>query len=100
VEWISFSHLTIPLWAGHFKIPSLKEEVNSFFMDEIVTRILKQDKWKFQFVLSSRGDRIRTYDLHVPNVARYRAALRPEIYFSKITKNGFAGCSFSIQCVY
>ena len=30
------------------------------------------------FVLSSRGDRIRTYDLHVPNVARYRAALRPE----------------------
>ena len=28
----------------------------------------------------SRGDRIRTYDLHVPNVARYRAALRPEIF--------------------
>jgi hypothetical protein len=25
-----------------------------------------------------RGGRIRTYDLHIPNVARYRATLHPE----------------------
>ncbi len=29
-------------------------------------------------ILSSRGGRIRTYDLHIPNVARYRATLHPE----------------------
>ena len=29
-------------------------------------------------ILSGRGDRIRTYDLFVPNEARYRAALHPE----------------------
>ena len=27
-----------------------------------------------------RGDRIRTYDILVPNQARYRAALRPEAH--------------------
>ena len=26
-----------------------------------------------------RGGRIRTYDLHIPNVARYRATLHPEL---------------------
>lgn len=25
-----------------------------------------------------RGGRIRTYDLHIPNVARYRATLHPD----------------------
>ena len=34
----------------------------------------------------SRGGRIRTYDFHVPNVARYRAALRPGIPFLITTK--------------
>ena len=29
-------------------------------------------------VFFSRGGRIRTYDLHIPNVARYRATLHPE----------------------
>ena len=29
-------------------------------------------------MLKSRGGRIRTYDLVVPNDARYRAALHPE----------------------
>ena len=28
----------------------------------------------------SRGGRIRTYDLHIPNVARYRATLHPELF--------------------
>ena len=28
--------------------------------------------------LFCRGGRIRTYDLHIPNVARYRATLHPE----------------------
>jgi hypothetical protein len=27
---------------------------------------------------NGRGDRIRTYDILVPNQARYRAALRPD----------------------
>jgi hypothetical protein len=33
--------------------------------------------WK---VMIGRGDRIRTYGLFVPNEARYRAALHPEVH--------------------
>ena len=32
----------------------------------------------------SRGGRIRTYDLHIPNVARYRATLHPELFYFKL----------------
>gem|GEM_PF-1856682 len=32
----------------------------------------------------SRGGRIRTYDLHIPNVARYRATLHPELVLSNL----------------
>ena len=30
--------------------------------------------------LLSRGGQIRTDDLHIPNVARYRATLHPELF--------------------
>lgn len=33
-----------------------------------------------QSVDDGRGGQIRTADLHVPNVARYRTALRPDFY--------------------
>ena len=35
----------------------------------------------------SRGGRIRTYDLHIPNVARYRATLHPDRYLLFINLN-------------
>ena len=42
-------------------------------------KIYKQKKPNlFKVRLLSRGGRIRTYDLHIPNVARYRATLHPE----------------------
>jgi hypothetical protein len=33
----------------------------------------------YRTMKNSRGGRIRTYDLHIPNVARYRATLHPEL---------------------
>ena len=40
-------------------------------------------------VLTCRGGRIRTYDLHIPNVARYRATLHPELPVLKDCKSMF-----------
>jgi hypothetical protein len=37
-----------------------------------------------------RGGRIRTYDLHIPNVARYRATLHPEQVVIKYIPDIFA----------
>jgi hypothetical protein len=34
-----------------------------------------------------RGGRIRTYDLHIPNVARYQATLHPDSYCLRRCKN-------------
>lgn len=36
------------------------------------------DKKKDRIAVLSRGGRIRTYDLHIPNVARYQATLHPD----------------------
>src|SRR5690606_20232879 len=37
-----------------------------------------QKKPDFSRAFLCRGGRIRTYDLHIPNVARYRATLHPD----------------------
>ena len=37
------------------------------------------------FLKFCRGGRIRTYDLHIPNVARYQATLHPDCYYFQIT---------------
>ncbi len=44
-------------------------------------------KWR-HLAFFSRGGRIRTYDLHIPNVARYRATLHPENKNPSIFKDG------------
>jgi hypothetical protein len=45
----------------------------------------------FARLSSCRGGRIRTYDLHIPNVARYQATLHPDWYlFCKLAeREGF-----------
>ena len=41
-------------------------------------RTTTYDRYKYD-KKNGRGDRIRTYDILVPNQARYRAALRPDV---------------------
>ena len=44
---------------------------------------------------NGRGDRIRTCDLYVPNVALYQAKLRPDSFTKRATKRH--GCSIRKQ---
>ena len=39
---------------------------------------------KLSGFFTRRGGQIRTDDLHIPNVARYRATLHPEVFLKKI----------------
>ncbi len=45
--------------------------------------------WRLFAVCSSRGDRIRTYDIQLPKLALYQAELRPVMLPDKMLKSGY-----------
>ena len=50
------------------------------FTQKETTRCVKRSEFSSDFLKNGRGDRIRTCDLYVPNVALYQAKLRPDIF--------------------
>ena len=54
----------------------------------MLQKVLKKESLQIENLQTlSRGGRIRTYDLHIPNVARYRATLHPETFFNSLRVN-------------
>ncbi len=96
-DYLGFA--TVTLLAGETnRTPLASPDVEAGFLFHARTssskawRFAKQKKplcfRKEAFVC--RGGRIRTYDLHIPNVARYRATLHPDRYLFALSCKGIA----------
>ncbi len=67
----------------------------------MLQKVLKKESLQIENLQTlSRGGRIRTYDLHIPNVARYQATLHPDCYFRKFfaEREGFEPSAPVSQC--
>src|SRR5690606_16797187 len=63
---------------GYSSSLTLLRLLNNQYSDIICPKCVRKKKKPLIISGFCRGGRIRTYDLHIPNVARYRATLHPE----------------------
>src|SRR5690606_558795 len=63
---------------GYSSSLTLLRLLNNQYSDIICPKCVRKKKKPLIISGFCRGGRIRTYDLHIPNVARYRATLHPD----------------------